>query len=261
MPALPDQSCPIRTGGTKHQVGLVADGEAGGIIRWQLPCFVQLLDRFLFFTRLQQSDTEVVGDKPGQARIVLQVIEHFDGVVRPVCRHVDVRPQKLDIVLYLCGHGTLDSSQGLQCIVKLILLEVNASEPERGFISYGFIDGAFKHSLNGAPGSVVHAVVELEIADREFGLIDVIVKRIESWLVQTVVLCEFSVEPLDCFEILALIGVIEGFVEKEVVFMVATTGCQPASRPQQGRVRQPGLEPGRLRLCGGSLASITTLQE
>jgi hypothetical protein len=34
----------------------------------------------------------------------------------------------------------------------------------------------------------MHAVVELEVADREFGAVDVIVKRIESGLVETVVL-------------------------------------------------------------------------
>ena len=156
------------------------------------------------------------------------MIEHFDGLVRLVCRHIDVRPQKLDIVLYLCGHGTLDPSQRLQCIIELVLLEVNAGEPERGFVSYGLIDGAFKHPLDGAPSFVVHAVVELEIADREFGLVDVIVKRIESGFVQTVVLCEFGVEPLDCFEILALVGVIERFVEKEVVLLVRSRLLVPS---------------------------------
>ena len=76
--------CPLKVArfeqeGAKHQVGLVADGKAGGIIPWQQPGFVQLLDCFLFFTGLQQSDPEVVGDKPGEARIILQVIEHFDA--------------------------------------------------------------------------------------------------------------------------------------------------------------------------------------
>src|SRR5437867_2696434 len=145
--------------------------------------------------------------------------EHLDGLVRPACSHIDVRSQKLNIVLYLCGHGTLDPSQRLQCIVELILLEVNAGKPERGFVSYGFINGTFKHPLDGAPSTVVHAVVEFEIADREFGFVNVIVKRIESGLVQTVVLSEFCVEPLDCFEILALVGVKERFVEKEVVLL------------------------------------------
>ncbi len=101
---------------------------------------------------------------------------------------------------------------------------MNAGEPERGFVSYGIIDGTFKHPLDGAPSSVVHAIVELEIAYREFGLVNVIVKRIESGLVQTVVLCEFSVEPLDCFEILALVGVIERFFEKEVPLVPSRGG-------------------------------------
>ena len=229
-----------------------------GSFRRQPPCLVQLLDRFLFFTGLQQSDTKVVGDKPGEARIVLQVIEHFDGVVRPVCRHIDVRPQKLDIVLYLCGHGALDSSQSLQCIVELILLEVNAGEPERGFVSYGFIDSTFKHSLDGASSSIVHAVVEFEIADREFGLVDVIVKRIESGFVQTVVLCQFGVEPLDCFEILALVGVIERFVEKEIVLLrslpslssPASTGlaARASTRPSQAESDYAANRSHRLQL-------------
>src|SRR4051794_7768240 len=97
------------------------------------------------------SDSEIVGNKPGKARIVLQVIEHFNGVVGLVCRHVDVCPQKLNIVLYLWRDGALDPSERLQRIVKLVLLKVNAREPERSFVSYGFIDSAFKHPLNGTP--------------------------------------------------------------------------------------------------------------
>ena len=121
---------------------------------------------------------------------------------------------------FIFGGTSLDPSQSLQCIVELVLLEVNAREPESGFVSHGFIDGAFKHPLNGAPSFVVHAVVELEIADREFGLADVAVKSIESGLVQPMVLFEFGIEPLDCFEKLALVGAIERFVEKEIVLLV-----------------------------------------
>ena len=108
----------------------------------------------------------------------------------------------------------------MQRIVELILLEVNSGEPERGFVSYGIIDGAFEHSLDGAPCAVVHAVVELEIADREFGVVDVKVKRIKFGLVQTVVLGKFSVKPLDCLEILSLVGVIDRLTEKEVLQLV-----------------------------------------
>src|SRR5262249_13852628 len=106
-----------------------------------------------------------------------------------------------------------------------------------GFVSYGFIDGAFKHPLDGGPSSVVHTVAELEMADREFGLVDGLGKRIESRLVQAGVLLKFSVGPLDCLEVLALVGVIERFVEKEVVLLV----------PGRFLVPSPLLVPGQRR--------------
>ena len=142
-----------------------------------------MLDRFLFSAGLQQSYTEVIGDESGQTLIFLQVVEHFDSLTRSAGRHINVRPQKLDIVLYLFGNGTVDPFERLQRIIELILLEMNAGQPERSFVSYGIIDGAFEHPLDGAPSAVVHAVVELEISDREFGVVDVIVKGIEFGLV------------------------------------------------------------------------------
>src|SRR6266702_4986522 len=75
------------------------------------------------------------------------------------------------------------------------------------------MDGAFQHRLDGAPGALVHAIVELKVADREFGVVDVIVKRIEFGFVQNVVLGEFGVEPLECVEILSLVSVIERLAE------------------------------------------------
>src|SRR5213595_3590974 len=102
--------------------------------------------------------------------------------------------------------------------VKLALLEVDAGEPERGFVSHRFIDGTLEHCLDGAPCAVVHAVVEFEVADREFGVIDVVMQRVEFGLVKTVVHAEFGVEPLNCIEILALEGVIKRLAEIEVSY-------------------------------------------
>jgi len=76
----------------------------------------------------------------------------------------------------------------------------------------------------------VHAVVELEIADREFGVVDVIVKRIECGFIQTMVLGKFGVEPLDCLEILSLVRVIERLAKKEVPQIV--TQNRMGSEPQ-----------------------------
>ena len=90
----------------------------------------------------------------------------------------------------------MDPPQRVLRIVELILLEVDAGESERGLVSYGFIDSTFEHRLDGAPGSVVHAVVELEVADREFGVVNVIVQRIELRLVETAVQGNLGVESL-----------------------------------------------------------------
>src|SRR5690348_11426474 len=114
-------------------------------------------------------------------------------------------------------------------MIDLTLLEVDAGESERGLVSYGLIDGAFEHRLDGAPCALVHAVVELKVADREFGIVDVIVKRIEFGFVQNVVLGEFAVEPLECVEILPLVSVIERLAEIEVLQVAARgrTGSKP----------------------------------
>ena len=46
-----------------------------------------------------------------------------------------------------------------------------------------FVDGAFEHGRDRAAGAVVHAVVELEVADVELRLAQVAVQRIERGLV------------------------------------------------------------------------------
>src|SRR5258706_4996476 len=82
-------------------------------------------------------------------------------------------------------------------MIELTFLEVDGVEPERTFVSYRFIHGTFEHRLDGATCALVHAIVELEVADREFGVVYVIVKRIEFGFVQNVVLGELGVEPLE----------------------------------------------------------------
>ena len=184
---------------------------------------------------LQQRDAEVVGDKPGQALVALQLLEHLDGVARPARRHVDVRPQELDVVLDLAGTTPWIRAKRVQRIVELILLEVDAGEPERGLVSHGFIDGAFEHRLDGAPGAVVHAVVELEVADREFGVVDVIVQRIEFGLVETAVHGELGVEPLERIEELSLLRVVERLAEIEVVQRLVARATAGRSDQRRGR--------------------------
>jgi hypothetical protein len=119
---------------------------------------------------------------------------------------------------------------------------VDAGEPVRGFIAHVGIDGAFEHRLDGPPRALVHAIVELEVADREFGTVDVIVKRVESGLVEAVVLRELGVETLERIEVLSLIGVIERLAEVEVFQLGAHRRTGPETEGQaecQKRVRRP----------------------
>ena len=98
---------------------------------------------------------------------------------------------------------------------------MDAGKPERGLVSYRLIDGTFEHRLDGAPCALVHAVIELEVADREFGVVDVKMKRVECGLVESVIHGELGVEPLECIEILSLVGVIERLAEIEVPHVAA----------------------------------------
>jgi hypothetical protein len=132
----------------------------------------------------------------------------------------------------------VDPPQRVLRIVELILLEVDAGEPERGLVSYGFIDSTFEHRLDGAPGSVVHAVVELKVTDREFGVVNVIVQRIEFRLVETAVQGNLGVESLERIEIPSLKGVIERLAEIEVPQVAA---CRRTGSKSQGQAKSDEL--------------------
>jgi hypothetical protein len=68
-----------------------------------------------------------------------------------ICRasesQVDVRAQELEIVAYRFGDLAVDSLQGLQRILRLVFLEMDARETERGFIA----DDARRRSLPAPP--------------------------------------------------------------------------------------------------------------
>ena len=63
------------------------------------------------------------------------------------------------------------------------------------------------------PGAVVHPIVELEVADGELGVVQVVVERVELRLVERAMLAELGVEPLQRVEEMALPGVVQRFAE------------------------------------------------
>jgi hypothetical protein len=80
----------------------------------------------------------------------------------------------------------------------------------------------------------VHAVVELEVADREFGVVNVIVQSIEFRMVETAVQGNLGVESLERIEIPSLPGVIERLAEIEVPQVAA---CGRTGGKSQGQAK------------------------
>ncbi len=107
---------------------------------------------------------------------------------------------------------------------------MDTREPKGGFVAHAFVDVAFEHGGDRAAGSMVHPVTQLEVADRELRLVDVMVQRVERRLVQAVVLRELGVEPFQRIEVASLIRVVERFPEIQIPETV---------------VRRPGRRHGR----------------
>ncbi|MDH4283353.1 MAG: hypothetical protein OEV36_11915, partial [Myxococcales bacterium] len=63
----------------------------------------------------------------------------------------------------------------------------------------------------------MHAIAELEVADVEFGVIDVNVERVEPGLVDPVVLGDLGIEPLERLEVVLLVRLVERLSEVEIL--------------------------------------------
>ena len=128
----------------------------------------------------------------------------------------------------------MDSLQSLQRLLRLVFLEMDARETERGFIADDVVDVRFQHRLDGAPGAMMHAVVELEVADIEFRGGEVVVERVALRLVDAPMLRQLRVEPLERFEIAALRRLENRFPEVQVLQVIR----RRRTRSQRGGQRQ-----------------------
>ena len=141
------------------------------------------------------------------------------------------------VVDELSGTSADDPVERVQRVVELALLEVDAREPKRGVVAHCFVDGALEHGLDRAAGAMMHAIVQLEVADRELGLAQVAVQRIELRLVEAVMLAELGIEPLERFEVVPLMRVVQRLAEiqsREVgCSAAAAAACAAAARPSR----------------------------
>ena len=89
-----------------------------------------------------------------------------------------------------------------------------------GVIAYDVVDRTFEHRPDRTTGTMVHPVSEFEIAKRKFGVVDVIVKCVEFWLVELVVLPDLGIKPLQRAEEVPLVGVIQRLPEVQILQLV-----------------------------------------
>ena len=135
------------------------------------------------------------------------------------------------------GTSADDAVERVQRVLELALLEVDPREPIRGIVAHGFVDCALEHGRDRAAGAMVHAIVELEVADGELRLAQVAVQRIERRLVDAAMLAELGVEPLERFEEVPLLRVVQRLAE----IPVARDGLarRPAARAAAADGRSP----------------------
>jgi hypothetical protein len=216
----------------EHKIRLVANGQAALVVDLDLACVIQLLDRLLGLAVLQQGDAEVVISETLEAVGALQPGQDLDRFAGPVEGQVNVGAQELEVVRDGFRHLAVDALERVQRVLRLILLEVDAREPERRFVAHRVVDIAFEHGADRAACTMVHAVVELEVADVELGRADVVVQRVVLRLVEPVILAEFSVESLQRVEVVALVRVEQGLSEVEVPELVAQRRTRGEYRSQ-----------------------------
>ena len=153
---------------------------------------------------------------------------------------VGVRAQELDLVGDAIRNAARDSIQCVKRVLELALLEMNASEPERGVVADGFVDCTLQNRGDRAPGAMVHAIVQLEVADRELRLAQVVVQRIECRLVDRAMLPELRVEPLERFEEVPLLRVVDRLAEIEIAGLRRVVGGRTRARDCSEAERQRG---------------------
>ena len=197
----------------EHEVRLVANREHGFIAALDLPGAVELRERILAPIVLEQRDAEVVRREALEPFGALQPLQDLGRFGVTAEARVRVRAQELDVVDDLVRHSADDAVERVQRVVELAFLEVDAREPIRGVVAHGFVDGALEHGRDRTAGAVMHAIVQLEVADVELRLAKVAVQRIEGWLVDAAMLAELGVEPLERFEIVPLLRVVDRLAE------------------------------------------------
>ena len=236
----------------EDEVGLVPDGARLARVPLDAAGAVELAHGLLGLVGTEKRDAQVVRREAGERLGALDVAQHVDRLHGPPEGHQHVRPQEGRLVPDGGVHAALDPIEGPQRLVVLPLVEVDAREAERRLVAHGIGHVRLEHRLDRAAGAVVHAVLELEVADRELGLVDVMVERVEVRLVDPVMLRDLGVEALERLEVVTLMGVEERLPEVRVA-QLRTGGRAGASERRDEPDRDGGGEDAHRRLSVSDL--------
>ena len=202
--------------GPEHQVRFVANRVRNIVVSVNLTGFVELQTAFPIMPIVEQRNAEVERGKTFEAVGALQPPEYLGSIGWAANGKVNIGREKLNVVTDLRGHAPLDPAQGFERISHLSLLEVNACQPECGFVAHSLVHVTFQYRFDCATRTVVHPIVELEVANEKFSLLDVMEQRIQLRFVQAIMLAEFGIQAFQGLEVISLIGVVDGFAEVEI---------------------------------------------
>ena len=146
---------------------------------------------------LEQRDAEVVGRIARDRLRALERPQHADRIGGPAHREQDVRAQQLDVVADVLGHLAADVIERVERVGGVVLLELDPREAVGRGVAHRVLHVGLEHGLHRAAGAVIHAIVELERADREFRGLDVVLERVERGLVDSIVADQLGVDALE----------------------------------------------------------------
>ena len=107
---------------------------------------------------------------------------------------------------------------------------MNLCKTIRCFIANTIVNITLEYRPDGSTGPMMHAIAQLEFADRKLGVINIRVESVQFGLVDRVMLRELDVEPLQCLEMQALIRQVPSLTEIKVLHVRAPRGRSEQQR-------------------------------
>ncbi len=154
----------------------------------------------LGFSGSHQSDSEIVACKSFESFDIEQAFQHRCRFRETAAGHVDLGTQEKQVVAYGVRDLAFDPIQGVKRIFRSIFVKIDTCQAIQGLVAdrVGYV--SFDDGGDGSPGPLVHAVGEFEIADRELGLPDMMIKSVQLGLIEAVMLLQLGIKTREGLE-------------------------------------------------------------